>query len=123
MHGEAERDAVVTRQPGAVRPRRPGRRWTPATLAASLAELPQAEIGVTADGWPTVVDLLAATGLAPSKSAARRAVAEGGAYLNNVRVTDEDARPGPADLLAGEWLVLRRGKRSLAAVRVSGGGR
>ena len=92
------------------------------TLAASLAELPQAEVDVAADGWPPVVDLFAATGLAPSKSAARRAVVEGGAYLNNVRVAAEDARPGPEDLLAGEWLVLRRGKRNLAAVRVHGAG-
>ena len=50
----------------------------------------------------------------------RRAVAEGGAYLNNARVAGEDAAVGPGDLLAGEWLVLRRGKRTLAAVRVKG---
>jgi tyrosyl-tRNA synthetase len=47
-------------------------------------------------------------------------VAEGGAYLNNDRVAGEDAAVGPDDLLAGEWLVLRRGKRTLAAVRVRG---
>ena len=46
---------------------------------------------------------------------------EGGAYLNNARVAGEDAVVGPDDLLAGQWLVLRRGKRTLAAVRVSGG--
>jgi tyrosyl-tRNA synthetase len=75
---------------------------------------------VAASGWPLVVDLFAATGLAPSKSAARRAVAEGGAYLNNTRVSAEDAAVSAADLLAGEWLVLRRGKRSLAAARLTG---
>ena len=117
VHGEAERDAVVAAS-HALFGRGDLAALDPATLTASLAELPQAEVAPTAEGWPTVVDLLAATGLAPSKSAARRAVAEGGAYLNNVRVTDEDARPEPADLLAGEWLVLRRGKRSLAAARV-----
>ena len=69
-------------------------------------------------GLPPVVDLLASTGLAPSRSAARRAVAEGGAYVNNVRVTDEDARPADADLLDGRWLVLRRGKRTLAAAEL-----
>jgi tyrosyl-tRNA synthetase len=82
------------------------------TLDAAVAELPQAKVGEL----PTVVDLLAATGLVASKSAARRAVKEGGAYLNNAKVTDEEATPTEADLLHGRWLVLRRGKRSLAAV-------
>ena len=92
----------------------------PATLAAALAELPRAEVDVAAHGWPLLVDLFAETGLSASKSAARRAVAEGGAYLNNRRVGSEDALPGPEDLIAGEWLVLRRGKRNLAAVHVTG---
>lgn len=53
-----------------------------------------------------------------SKSAARRAIKEGGAYLNNAKVTSEDAVPAESDLLHGRWLVLRRGKKSLAAVEV-----
>jgi tyrosyl-tRNA synthetase len=122
VHGETERDAVVAAS-HALFGRGDLAALDPATLTASLAELPQAEVEATTDGFPTVVDLLAATGLSASKSAARRAVAEGGAYLNNARVTDEDARPVAGDLLAGEWLVLRRGKRNLAAVRVPGGGR
>ncbi|MEZ0089315.1 tyrosine--tRNA ligase [Streptacidiphilus sp. EB129] len=84
-----------------------------ATLASAVAELPQAEVTELA----SVVDLLAATELVASKSAGRRAVKEGGAYLNNAKVTDEDAVPTTADLLHGEWLLLRRGKRNLAAVR------
>jgi tyrosyl-tRNA synthetase len=87
----------------------------PATLAASLAELPRAT--VTGDP-PPVVDLLVETGLAPSRSAARRTVAEGGAYLNNRKVGHEDEAPGEADLLHGRWLVLRRGKRHLAAAEL-----
>ena len=63
---------------------------------------------------PLVVDLLAATGLVASKSAARRAVAEGGAYVNNTKVTDVDAAIAPGDVLHGRWVVLRRGKRSVA---------
>ena len=82
------------------------------TLDAAVAELPQAKVSEL----PSVVDLLAATGLVPSKSAARRAVKEGGAYLNNAKVADEEAAPTTADLLHGRWLLLRRGKRSLAAV-------
>ena len=86
-----------------------------ATLNAAVAELPQAQVGELA----SIVDLLAATGLVPSKSAARRAIKEGGAYLNNAKVTDEEAAPTAADLLHGRWLLLRRGKRSLAAVELT----
>ncbi|MDI5963057.1 tyrosine--tRNA ligase [Streptomyces sp. SL13] len=86
-----------------------------ATLAGALAELPHAAV----DGLLPVVDLLVRTGLAPSRSAARRTVKEGGAYLNNVKVADEDAVPADSDLLHGRWLVLRRGKRNLAAVELN----
>ncbi len=61
---------------------------------------------------------MAATGIVPSKSAARRAIAEGGAYLNNVKVTAEDAVPDERDLLHGRFLVLRRGKRTVGGVEV-----
>jgi tyrosyl-tRNA synthetase len=84
-----------------------------ATLASAVAELSSAAIQ---GPLPTVTDLLVATGLAESRTAARRTVAEGGAYLNNTRVTDPEMLPGDGDLLHGRWLVLRRGKRSLAAV-------
>ena len=60
---------------------------------------------------------MAATGIVPSKSAARRAIAEGGAYLNNRRMTAPDASP-EADLLHGRFLVLRRGKRTVGGVKV-----
>ncbi|MEU1420413.1 tyrosine--tRNA ligase [Kitasatospora sp. NBC_01246] len=88
------------------------------TLAAALAEVPRAEV---AELQP-VVDLLVAVGLAPSRSAARRTIKEGGAYLNNVKVTDEEAVPAEADLLHGRWLVLRRGKRNLAAIELVAAG-
>jgi len=65
---------------------------------------------------PPVVNLLKETRLCASLSEARRAVAEGGAYLNNERVTDVGAVPRPADLLAGHLMVVRRGKRSVAGV-------
>ncbi|MFG2883031.1 tyrosine--tRNA ligase [Streptomyces sp. NPDC048297] len=84
------------------------------TLAAALSEVPH--IQVTELGL--VVDLLAEVGLVASKSAARRTVKEGGAYVNNVKVAAEDAVPAKEDLLQGRWLVLRRGKKNLAAVEV-----
>ena len=83
-----------------------------ATLAAALAEAPSVQ--VTGD-VPPYVDLLA-QGLALSKSDARRAVREGGAYLNNAKVQDESAVPGEGDWLHGRFLVLRRGKRSVTVV-------
>nr|BFD93954.1 tyrosine--tRNA ligase [Kitasatospora sp. Xyl93] len=88
------------------------------TLAAALAEVPKAEV----TELQTVVDLLVAVGLSPSRSAARRTIKEGGAYLNNVKVTDEEAVPSEADLLHGRWLVLRRGKRNLAAAELVAAG-
>ena len=65
-----------------------------------------------------VVDLLVEAGLAKSKGEARRTIAEGGAYVNNVRVEDPDTVPAPADLIGGTWLVLRRGKKQFAGVEV-----
>ncbi len=92
------------------------------TLAAALAEVPSISIGTApGKGLPPVVDLLAATRIVASKSAARRTVAEGGAYLNNRKVLAEEAAPDPADLLHGRYLVLRRGKRTVGAVEVVSG--
>ena len=91
------------------------------TLAAALAEVPTVTVKPAASGLPTVVDLLTATGIAATKSAARRAIAGGGAYLNNKRVLTEEAQPGQSDLLHGRFLVVRRGKRTVAGVEVVSG--
>jgi tyrosyl-tRNA synthetase len=88
------------------------------TLAAALAEVPSAAVTTDRGGLPPVADLMAATGIVPSKSQARRVVAEGGAYLNNVKVTAPDAAPQPADLLHGRYLVLRRGRRTIGGIEV-----
>jgi tyrosyl-tRNA synthetase len=90
------------------------------TLAAALAEVPHAVVGQLG---ARCADLMAAAGIAESKSAARRAIEEGGAYLNNVKVTDVDALPAPSDLLFGRFLVLRRGKRTVGGVEVDRAGR
>lgn len=90
-----------------------------ATLDSALAQLPRTQIA-KGKPLPTWVDLLAATGVVDSKSAARRIVKEGGAYLNNQKVESEDFAPSKADLLHGKYLLLRKGKRDLAAVEVLG---
>ena len=82
------------------------------TLAAALAEAPNV---VVAGPCPPFVELLA-QGLGLSRSDARRAVREGGAYLNNVKLTDELLVPKDADWLHGRFLVLRRGKRAVVVV-------
>jgi tyrosyl-tRNA synthetase len=87
------------------------------TLAAALAEVPLAEVPLADGALPPVSDLLALTGLVPSKSAGRRTVAEGGAYINNRKVTDPEETARAPDLMFGQWVVLRRGKRSVGAVR------
>jgi tyrosyl-tRNA synthetase len=85
-----------------------------ATLGAALSEAGAHEV----DGdVPSVAHLLQLTGLCSSLSDARRTVKEGGAYLNNERVADAEAVPGAADWLPGGWLVLRRGRRTVAGVR------
>ncbi|MEU8567724.1 tyrosine--tRNA ligase [Streptomyces pathocidini] len=87
-----------------------------ATLAAAVSELPNAKVSELGQ----VTDLFAEVGLVASKSAARRTVKEGGAYVNNVKVIAEDAVATAEELLHGRWLVLRRGKKNLAAIEVTG---
>jgi tyrosyl-tRNA synthetase len=70
---------------------------------------------------PPVANLMVAAGISDTVSAARRTIAEGGAYLNNRKVTDEKAVPGADDLLHGRYLILRRGKRTIGAVEVIAG--
>jgi tyrosyl-tRNA synthetase len=85
------------------------------TLADAVRELPSVTVG---EGEHPVADLMAGSGLVASRSAARRAITEGGAYLNNVKVSSQDAVVGGEDLLHGRWAILRRGRRSLAVVVV-----
>jgi tyrosyl-tRNA synthetase len=89
------------------------------TLDAALTEAPHAV--VTAGEWAagiTVADALARSGLVASKGAGRRTIAEGGAYVANVRVTDESAVLGDSDVLHGRWVLLRRGRRHIGGIRV-----
>jgi tyrosyl-tRNA synthetase len=83
-------------------------------LAAAVAEAPSVRV---AAACPPFLDLLA-EGLGISRSEARRAVRDGGAYLNNTRVLEESYVPGAQDWLHGRYLILRRGRRAVAvAVR------
>ena len=86
------------------------------TLAAATASLPTTDLVV---GESTIVDLLVGAGLERGRNAARKTVAAGGAYLNNVKVTDEDRPVDAGDLLAGGMILVRKGRRNLAVARRS----
>ena len=93
------------------------RSLTGTTLAAALREAGAVTVP-SSDCLPTVVDLLVTSGLAASRNEARRAIGEGGAYLNNVRVEDAEATVTADDLVADRWLVLRRGKKRFAGIEL-----
>lgn len=84
------------------------------TLAAALREAGSVELSPEA----TLTDALLATGLVDSRSAARRAVTEGGAYVNNERADDAEVALSELPTLHGSWIVLRRGKRAIAGVEL-----
>jgi tyrosyl-tRNA synthetase len=115
VHGERETQQVIAASQ-ALFGRGELRELDASTLDAAMAEAPSGEVRL--DDQPTIVDLLITSGLADSKGAARRTVKEGGAYVNNAKVADEEWTPSKEDLLHGKWLVLRRGKRNTAGVQV-----
>lgn len=98
---------------------------------AELAHLPETVLAAvhrelgghtwTEPGLPSIVEAMEAAGVVDSRSAARRAITEGGAYLNNVKVTDPGATLSESDLLPGGLLVLRRGRKTVGALSVRAG--
>jgi tyrosyl-tRNA synthetase len=117
VHGEHETRQVVAASQ-ALFGKGELRELDAATLDAAMAEAPTGKVSLAEE--PTIVDLLVTAGLADSRGAARRTVNEGGAYVNNAKVSEEDWRPSREDLLHGKWLVIRRGKRNTAGVEVAG---
>jgi len=83
------------------------------TLSDATAELPGAAVSV----GTSVVDALVAVGLVDSRNSARRAIGDGGASLNNVKLTDPEQVLGEGDFLHGTVAVIKRGRRNLAAAR------
>jgi tyrosyl-tRNA synthetase len=85
------------------------------TLADATAELPGGQVSP----GDSVVDALVATGLVESRNAARRVIGDGGASVNNVKVTDPEALLSEDNFLHGQVALVRRGRKSLAAARRS----
>ena len=95
------------------------RRLSEAALVSAFADAPSSELARDRlEAGVALVDLLAETGLVASKSAARQGINQGGISLNGRRETDLDRRLGPEDLLAGGFVVLKRGKRSYHVVHI-----
>jgi tyrosyl-tRNA synthetase len=114
VHGEVEtRQAVAASQ--ALFGRGSLADLAPGTLRAALVEAGLTEVR---GAVPSAAALFKEAGLASSLNDARRTIAEGGAYVNNGRITDPEERIGAERLLHGRWLVLRRGKRTVAGVEV-----
>ncbi|MGN9779460.1 tyrosine--tRNA ligase [Micromonospora sp. H33] len=113
VHGEREMAQVVAASQ-ALFGRGSLEELSPVTLRAALTEAGLVHL----DELPDVASLLKESGLVPSNKEARRVIAEGGAYINNNRVTSADAVVTPEDLLHGRYLVLRRGKRTFAGVEL-----
>jgi tyrosyl-tRNA synthetase len=115
VHGEAETAQVVAASQ-ALFGRGELAALGPGTLRAALAEAGLVTLPVP---LPPVAALMKESGLVASMNEARRAIAEGGAYVNNQRVTDPEATIDPDTLLHGRFLVLRRGKKTLAGVEIA----
>ncbi|MFE0751322.1 tyrosine--tRNA ligase [Gordonia sp. NPDC058843] len=114
IHGQANTDAVELASQ-ALFGRAELDELDEATLAAAVGETSIAEYP---ESRPTIIELLVDTNLSESNKAARRAVSEGGAYVNNLKITDPEWQPADADLLHGRWLVVRRGKKSFAGAKL-----
>jgi tyrosyl-tRNA synthetase len=94
----------------------------PAEIEEVFSDVPSSQVEAAAlggEGMP-LADLLAASGLVPSKSEARRAIKGGGIYLNNLRVGEETRKVTAEDALGGRLLVLRKGRKDYHLVRVLG---
>ncbi|GGL25387.1 tyrosine--tRNA ligase [Phycicoccus endophyticus] len=110
VHG-AEATAAVRAASEALFGRGDPRALDARTLRDAAAELPSGPVTV----GMALVDVLVAVGLADSRNAARRTLGEGGASVNGQKVADPEATLGPRDVLPGGVVLLRRGRKSLAA--------
>ena len=86
------------------------------TLQAVIAELPIVQVAADDLG---ILNVLHASGLSESLSAARRTVGEGGAYVNNEKVEGIDSELSEADFLHGRYAIVRRGKKNMAVVELT----
>ncbi len=113
VHGEAEARAVEEAA-GALFGKDSLASLDPDVFAQALAELPQAQVSTDTPVTQALVD----SGLCSSLSDARRAIGQGGVSINNQAVSDEGAVVGGAQAPSHEWLLLKRGKKTLAGLHL-----
>ena len=111
VHGVAEREAAVAAA-SALFGRGELERLAPSTLEGVLREVG----GQPVEEDLTVVEAMVVSGIVESKGAARRAIAEGGAYLNNVKIDDPELVLVGDRLVHGRFAILRRGRRTVGGV-------
>ncbi len=94
---------------------------TEAQFDEVIAEVPNSTLSREILGQPggALIEILIAAGLSPSKGQARKDIEAGGVYVNNVRATDTKLVLGPEHLLFGKFVLLRKGKRNYALVRLN----
>jgi tyrosyl-tRNA synthetase len=119
VHSTAERDAAVAAAAALFGGAELGA-LSESTLAGVVAELGGGAELSTEAPLPNIVEAMERSGVVPSKAAARRAIVEGGAYLNNKRITDPDAVIREEDLLHDRYVILRRGKKTVGALTFAG---
>ncbi len=108
VHGKGEREAAVAASAALF-----GRGELQSLSDQTLSSVAREVGGGAFEGDATVVDALVAAGVVDSKGAARRAIGEGGAYLNNERIEDPELVLTPEQLLHGRFAVLRRGRKTV----------
>ena len=113
VHGEAEARAVEEAA-GALFGKDSLASLDPDVFAQALAELPQAQVSAETPVTQALVD----SGLCSSLSDARRSIGQGGVSINNEAVSDEGAVVGGAQAPSPEWLLLKRGKKTLAGLHL-----
>ncbi|MDO5067110.1 MAG: tyrosine--tRNA ligase [Propionibacteriaceae bacterium] len=114
VHGVAERQAVVAAA-GALFGKGELRELSPSVLEGVMHELKAADVRLPIP----LADAFLVAGIVESKAAAKRAVLEGGAYVNNEKVGDPELVLDHEHLLADRFIVLRRGRRTAGGVRVT----
>lgn len=117
VHGQAEREAAVDAA-AALFGRGDLRALSEGSLAGVAKEVGGGSLPREPE-LPLLLDTLVAAGVVESKGAGRRAIAEGGAYVNNTKVSDHETRLSETDLLHNRFVVVRRGKRTVGMVELT----
>lgn len=88
-------------------------------LEGLSSEMPNCSLTLDQVEGSKIADVLLLAGLQDSKGQARRLIKNGGVYLNNKKVSDENLTLSGQDLIDGKWLLLAAGKKNKMLVRVT----